>query len=98
MTVAQLPPLFDSTSAFMSTLREYGVKRAWLFGSFARGEQTRTSDIDLLVEFRDDYDYGILMHLGEDLAEVAGRPVDVLTKIKEPFRRFIEPDLIELKL
>ena len=28
----------------------YGVKRLSLFGSYARGEATETSDIDLLVD------------------------------------------------
>ena len=31
--------------------RSHGVKRAAVFGSVARGEATRESDIDLLVEF-----------------------------------------------
>ena len=25
------------------------VLKAWLFGSFARGEQTRNSDVDILI-------------------------------------------------
>ncbi len=32
-------------------LRELGVRRLGLFGSFARGESSRDSDVDLLVEF-----------------------------------------------
>ena len=31
----------------------YGVKRIGIFGSFARSEQTRSSDVDVLVEFAD---------------------------------------------
>ena len=27
------------------------VKKAWLFGSFSRGEETSKSDVDILVEF-----------------------------------------------
>ena len=30
------------------------VSRAWLFGSFARGEETPDSDIDILVEYDKD--------------------------------------------
>ena len=29
----------------------FGVRRLGIFGSYARGEQTETSDIDFLVEF-----------------------------------------------
>jgi predicted nucleotidyltransferase len=31
--------------------RKYSVKRIGLFGSFVRGEQKETSDVDVLVEF-----------------------------------------------
>lgn len=97
MSAYQRPDFLDPAGNFVATLRAYGVARAWLFGSFARGEATESSDIDLLVEFRGDYDYGKLMHLGEDLAAIAGREVDVMTMIKKPFWRFIEPDLIEVE-
>ena len=30
--------------------REYGVRRAYLFGSYARGEATEHSDVDLLID------------------------------------------------
>lgn len=29
------------------------ILKAWLFGSFARGEETPLSDVDILVEFDD---------------------------------------------
>lgn len=34
-------------------LLEYGVKRLGLFGSTVRGENTKDSDIDILVDFDD---------------------------------------------
>jgi len=33
--------------------RKYHLKKLGIFGSFARGEQTQNSDLDLLVEFED---------------------------------------------
>ena len=30
------------------------VERAWLFGSFSRGEELEDSDIDILVDFKED--------------------------------------------
>lgn len=32
-------------------LKQYGVKRIGLFGSYIRGDQKKDSDIDLVVEF-----------------------------------------------
>jgi len=32
-------------------IREFGVKRIGLFGSYVRGEQKKDSDIDIVVEF-----------------------------------------------
>ncbi len=32
-------------------IRSFGVKKLVLFGSYARGEQKKSSDIDFLVEF-----------------------------------------------
>lgn len=32
-------------------IAKYGVKRLGLFGSYARGEQTEDSDVDLVAEF-----------------------------------------------
>lgn len=29
------------------------VKKAWLFGSYSRGEETMDSDVDILVEYKD---------------------------------------------
>jgi uncharacterized protein len=50
-----------------------------LFGSFARGEATEESDIDLLVKFSKPIGwkfYGI----AEDLQEVLGKKVDLATE------------------
>lgn len=32
-------------------LKKEGIKKAGIFGSYARGEQSESSDIDILVEF-----------------------------------------------
>ncbi|MBQ1797713.1 MAG: nucleotidyltransferase domain-containing protein, partial [Prevotella sp.] len=44
-----------STKTMTETIAEYfktqPVLKAWLFGSFARGEERPDSDVDLLVEF-----------------------------------------------
>ena len=56
------------------------VLKAWVFGSFARGEETKDSDIDILVVL--DYNQPIGMKffgMYEDLKELLGRNVDLVT-------------------
>ncbi|MDO5099005.1 MAG: nucleotidyltransferase domain-containing protein [Corynebacterium sp.] len=82
----------------LAILRRFGVVRAQLFGSAARGELGPNSDIDLLVELDGKVDYGKLLLLSEELEVATGRRFDVLTSIKEVFRPYIEPELVELPL
>ena len=57
------------------------VVKAWIFGSFARGEEKEKSDIDIL--FVPDFEHGsftLLTHGGmyEDLKQLLGREVDLV--------------------
>ena len=57
------------------------VLKAWIFGSFARGEERDQSDIDIL--FVPDFEHGsftLLTHGGmnEDLKQLLGREVDLV--------------------
>ena len=60
------------------------VLRAWLFGSYARGEQTPDSDVDILVVF--DQENGkrvsLLKHIGIALGleDLIGKKVDLVTE------------------
>ncbi|GAA4009743.1 hypothetical protein GCM10022408_22340 [Hymenobacter fastidiosus] len=72
------------------------VLKAYLFGSYARGEADEKSDVDLLVEL----DYEKLDALDfflwrEYLAELLGKKVDVVSGLKPAsrFAREIQPDL-----
>ena len=58
-------------------LKEHGVKKAGIFGSYARGEQNKNSDIDILIEF----DGGLLglIRLEREISEEVGKKVDILT-------------------
>jgi predicted nucleotidyltransferase len=56
------------------------VTRAWLFGSFSRGEETDKSDVDILVDFDKDARIGLFKYAGMygDLKELLGREVDLV--------------------
>ena len=58
----------------------YKVKSLWLFGSFARGEEKSTSDVDILVDFDKGADLFNLMALASFLEERFGRRVDIVSK------------------
>ena len=74
------------------------VIKALLFGSFARGEQTATSDVDLIFWVEGPHDHGRLTDLECSLAAALGRDVDVLTHLGRTSQRFIDNILREGKL
>ena len=41
----------------------YPVEKAWVFGSYARGEQTRKSDVDVMVRFVKDARVSLLDYI-----------------------------------
>ncbi len=66
----------------------YKVKEMELFGSFVRGEQSMSSDVDILVEFEETADLFDMVGLMLFLEENLGRKVDVVPKraLREEFR------------
>jgi len=58
--------------------KEYGVKKLGLFGSYAKGSPTPTSDIDVIVEFEQPLGLKFI-EFAEELERLLGRKVDVLT-------------------
>ena len=59
----------------------YGVASLEVFGSAARGEERRDSDIDLLYVLKPDSRLGFrLFDLEDELAGVFGRPVDLVAR------------------
>lgn len=62
----------------VSLAQEYGAKKVSLFGSFARGEETSESDVDILLEKGDIKGMKVL-EFESELAKRLGRKVDVIT-------------------
>ena len=60
-------------------LKRYDVKKAAIFGSYARNEQHRDSDIDMLVEFQCKKSYFDLVDLELELQESIGKKFDCIT-------------------
>jgi predicted nucleotidyltransferase len=58
------------------------VLKAWLFGSFSRGEQRDDSDVDILIlpDKSQHFSLFTLSGMYEDLKELLGREVDLITE------------------
>lgn len=74
-----------SQSEIKKTLENYfkdqPILRAWIFGSYARGEETPKSDIDLLVVFDHEHAQIGLMEYARMINELSsrlGRSVDLV--------------------
>jgi len=63
--------------AIKNILKKNKVKKAGIFGSYARGEEKKESDIDILIEF--DGSLLSLVRLERELGEILGIKVDLLT-------------------
>jgi hypothetical protein len=73
----------------MPLLREkYRVESLGLFGSVLRGEDSKESDIDIVVEFSKPVGFFDFIRLENFLTDLLGRKVDLVTKkaLKEPIK------------
>ena len=83
-------------------LLPYGVKRIGVFGSFARGEDTADSDIDILVDFDEPRKrpLGLFtwVRLEREISERLGRKIDMVSNqgLNKYIRPYVEPELITL--
>ncbi len=75
------------------------ILRAWLFGSYSRGEETPESDIDILVDYDESNGIISLFKVGGmmvDLSNLTGIKVDLVEScgLKEFARQSVERDKI----
>jgi len=78
-------------------LKKHGIVRAGIFGSYARGEQKKNSDIDILVQVPRPMGFefiGIELELEDKL----GMKVDLLTykSIHPPLKKYILFDEVKI--
>ena len=72
--------IIDFLEAEMPFLMEaYNVNIIGLFGSYAREEQTETSDLDLLIEFTKPISYFTLFKLEDYISDKLGINVEIVT-------------------
>ena len=75
-----------STQAMTQQIAEYfktqPVLKAWLFGSYVRGEEREDSDVDILIlpDKKQHFSLFTLSEMYEDLKEILGCEVDLITE------------------
>jgi len=79
----------DIKSIVYIVATKYGVERVVLFGSYARGEENKNSDIDLLIDKGEIKGYFQFTAFKRELEENLKKPVDVVTK-KVLSQRFLK--------
>lgn len=62
----------------LPVLKRYAIKRAAIFGSAAKGNMTRNSDVDLLIEAGDGFTLFTMLQLEEDISGLIKRKVDIV--------------------
>ncbi len=59
-------------------LKEYKVSKAGIFGSYARGEQKKKSDLDILIKIDNNAGFFTLIDLKLEIQKVIKRKVDLV--------------------
>ena len=83
----------------LNHLKDYQPVSVGIFGSFARGESTEKSDIDILVKFKIAPSLLTLIKLENELSDLLGIKVDLITTgaIKNKrVQKSIKKDLISI--
>ena len=62
--------------------RRYSIDRIGIFGSYIKGEDSKKSDLDLLVDFAPDADIGLLkfVEIENYLSDLLGVKVDLVER------------------
>jgi len=79
-------------------LKNAGITRSAIFGSYVRGEETEKSDIDLLVEYPKGTNLFDVVDLQDKLENALGRKVDLVSykTIKPRLKPYILSEQVQI--
>lgn len=80
-------------------IEKHGIKDVYLFGSYARGEANRNSDVDIYCDGGDVKTLWEHSSLEDELKEALGKDVDLVTigsQMHDFFRQQLEKDMIKI--
>jgi len=83
----------------LNYFKEYNLLKVGIFGSYARGDNKKGSDIDILVEFKESPSLLTLIRLENELSEILSTKVDLVTTgalKNKRIKKSIKKDLINI--
>lgn len=87
--------IFNAIKSYFE--KEGNVSKAWLFGSFARGDDDYKSDVDVMIEVPEDSNFSLfdIAEIQYQLEKLIPKKVDVVMKdgVKPQIMERILPDL-----
>jgi uncharacterized protein len=89
----------EITNIILNRMKKFNPQRVGIFGSYARGDYKKGSDLDILVEFKETPSLLALIKLENDLSEILGTKVDLVTEgslKNKRIKRSIKKDLISI--
>ena len=89
----------DLLRSHHAVLKErFGMTALKLFGSVARNEATRDSDLDLMVRFDRPETFRTSFGAQAYLEDLFGRPVDLVTEetLRPEFKSFVEQEAVDV--
>jgi uncharacterized protein len=78
----------------------YQITELGIFGSYARGEQTQNSDVDVLIDYEQSPTLFKLVNLRNSLKDLTGLSVDIVTKngLKPGVRERVLSEVVYLEI
>ena len=67
-------------NSIVKYLEQYGPERIGIFGSYARNENIRGSDIDILVRFKETISLFDLVRIHRELSSILVKDIDLITE------------------
>ena len=89
----------DSIKEIVSRIgKKYNIKSAYLFGSYARGEASEDSDVDIIIDRGEIKTFDDFADFRHELVNALGTDVDLITtvSVKPNFFNLIKNDRILL--
>lgn len=74
----------------LACLLPYQPQRVGVFGSFARDEQTKGSDIDVLIRFKNRISLLKLVQIEQEISDKLGVKIDLVTENSLKNKKLIE--------